>query len=415
MNGFNTGVALTGEQLERSKALLKQLYTPARNPRKSYKPLTYPSIFGRVWRLYLYNAAFTALFFWLFWGNFTIDDLAYEIDYFTLWGFADLRLNLFLVCTSFFFMFRQFFKDVNLIRFTFLMRKHDKEVTESGGNKRLYDGVEGSGKTMTNANDTLFIACKKDVAMRLAYYLKYPYKDDLEDDKDYKVLCESFDFYRDHADEYIPHLMADFDITYKGRKNYQWSMDFLDQKKRPAEGFAVAITEIANKLPNAWSRVPGDEKKDTHNMKVKSETLSLTRQWYDMTIIGDEQRAGEVVLAFRSVCSQTRHLLGWKKVLSPKFLELILSALKSRILKKKEDNTRLCSFLYVRLERLVNRMGFRVISYQNKEAITDKADEKEACFVLSCDLPFVYDTRYERLNYKDYGKSPDFVDKVKRS
>ena len=117
--------------------------------------------------------------------------------------------------------------------------------------------------------------------------------------------------------------MADFDIEYKGRKNYRWSMDFLDQKKRPAEGFAVAITEIANKLPNAWSRVPADEKKDTHNMRIKSETLSLTRQWYDMTIIGDEQRAGEVVLAFRSVCSQTRHLLGWKKVLQPKFLETL--------------------------------------------------------------------------------------------
>lgn len=361
--------------------------------------------------MYIYNAIFTALFFWLFWGNFTIDDLAYEIDYFTLWGFADFRINLVWVCTTFFFMFRQFFKDCNLIRFTFLMRKHDKEVTESGGNKRLYDGVEGSGKTMTNANDTLFIACKKDVAMRLAYYLKYPYKEQLKDDLDYKVLCESFNFYGERSDEYIPHLMSDFDITYKGRKNYQWSMDFLDQKKRPAEGFAVAITEIANKLPNAWSRVPGDEKKDKHNMKVKSETLSLTRQWYDMTIIGDEQRAGEVVLAFRSVCSQTRHLLGWKKVLSPKFLETLLSALKRRILKRKEKTSKLLSFCYVRLERLVNRMGFRAISYQDKEAITDRMGDKEEFFVLSCDLPFIYDTRYERKNYKDYGNPPDFIDK----
>lgn len=358
----------------------------------------------------MYNAVFSVLFFWLFWGNFTIDDLAFELDYFTLWGFTDFRMNFIYVSISFFFMMRQFFKDCNLIKFTILMHAHDKEVIEKGGNKRLYDGVEGSGKTMTNANDTLFIACKKDVAMRLAYYLKYPYKDELKDDKDYKVLCESFNFYSERSEEYLPHLMADFDIVYKGRKNYKWSMDFLDQKKRPAEGFAVAITEIANKLPNAWSKVPSDDKKDKHNMKVKSETLSLTRQWYDMTIIGDEQRAGEVVLAFRSVCSQTRHLLGWRKVLSPKFLELLLSVLRKRILKKKEKNTKFRSFLYVRLERLVNRMGFRVISYQDKESITDKVKDEEQYFVLSCDLPFIYDTRFERNNYKDYEKLPDFID-----
>lgn len=381
---------------------------------KGYKPLAYPSVFGRVWRLYVYNAVFTALFFWAFWGNFTLDDLAYELDYFTLYGFAGFRLNFIAVLVAFFFMLRQFFKDCNLIKYTILMRQHDKDIIEHGGNKRLYDGVEGSGKTMTNANDTLFIACKKDVAMRLAYYLKYPYKEELKNDPDYKVLCESFNFYKDHSDKYIPHLMADFDIEYKGRKNYRWSMDFLDQKKRPAEGFAVAITEIANKLPNAWSRVPADEKKDTHNMRIKSETLSLTRQWYDMTIIGDEQRAGEVVLAFRSVCSQTRHLLGWKKVLQPKFLETLLSLLQSLILRRKEKTRRLTSFLYVRLERLVNRLGFRVFSYVDKEAVTDKAGDKEQVFVLSCELPFIYDTRYERLNYKDYGKSPDFIEDKKQ-
>ena len=381
--------------------------------KQKYRKLAYPSVFGRIWRLLVYNAIATAITFWLFWGNYTIDDLAAEIDYFTLWGFQDFRYELIFVCISFFLMFRQFFKDCNLLRFTILMVAHDREVTEKGGNKRLYDGVEGSGKTMTNANDTLFIACKKDVAMRLAYYLKYPFKEELKEDKDYKVLCESFNFYREHDEEYIPHLMSDFDIRYKGRKNYQWSMDFLDQKKRPAEGFAVAITEIANKLPNAWSKIPADEKKDKHGMKTKSETLSLTRQWYDMTIIGDEQRAGEVVLAFRSVCSQTRNLTEWKKVLSPKFLERLLGCMKRRVLKKQEQTSRLLSRTYVWLERLVNRMGFRVISYRDKEAIKDSTKDEEKAFVLSCDLPFVYDTRGERHNYKDYECSPDFIEETR--
>lgn len=374
-----------------------------------YNHVDFPSVWGRVWRLVVYNAVATAATFWLFWGNYTLDDVAYELDYFTLWGFTAFRPQIFLVCITFFLMLRQFFKDCNLLRFTLAMIKHDNEVTETGGNKRLYDGVEGSGKTMTNANDTLFIACSKDVAMRLAYYLKYPYKEALKDDKDYKVLCESFNFYRDHDEELVPHLMADFDIKYKGRKNYEWSMDFLDQKKRPAEGFAVAITEIANKLPNAWSKIPADEKKDKHGMKTKSETLSLTRQWYDMTIIGDEQRAGEVVLAFRSVCSQTRNLIGWRKVLSPKLLEFCLRALKSRILRKQEQTSKLLSATYVRLETLVNRMGFRVISYRDKEAIRDTVKDDEQTFVLSCDLPFIYDTRGERKNYALYENSPDFI------
>ena len=46
-----------------------------------YKHVDFPSVWGRVWRLVVYNAVATAATFWLFWGNFTLDDVAYELDY----------------------------------------------------------------------------------------------------------------------------------------------------------------------------------------------------------------------------------------------------------------------------------------------------------------------------------------------
>ena len=78
-----------------------------------------PSLYSRVWKIWLYNTIWTAVFFGLFWGLYGLDALAFELDYFMMWGFAKPRLQIVPVGLSFWFMFRQFFKVLNLIKFTY--------------------------------------------------------------------------------------------------------------------------------------------------------------------------------------------------------------------------------------------------------------------------------------------------------
>lgn len=365
-----------------------------------------PTLFRRVWKIWVYNIVWTAILFGLFFGFFSLDTLAYELDYFTLWGFKSFRWQIIPVCVLFWFVFRQFFKDLNLIKFTYLTSKHDDEVVLYGGCKRMYEGTEGVGKTLNTAYETLFVACAKDRAMRLAYYLKCPYSSMLKDDVDFKVLKDSFDYF-ERNNTYIPHLMANFEIIYEGKKNYPFSMDYLDKIKRLASGFSCGLTELALHLPNSWSRIPADEKKDVHKLKVKNEVLSLSRQYFDLTIIADEQRTGEVFLGFRSVTSSNRCLTERRKVLTPVFLEKIQARLEERILNKKESTSKRLSKIYTRLSLLIQDLGFYVFTYTDKESIKDVVKNEDKTFVISCDIPFEFDSTGQRKNYTLYEKSPE--------
>lgn len=370
--------------------------------------LSKPTLFRRVWKVWLYNIIFTALFFWLFLGNYTIDDVAFELDYYFMYGFSDLRWQLFTVIIAFWFFFRQIFKLLNLVKFTVLTARHDNEVVEHGGHKRMYEGEEGLGKTINTANDTLLIACENDRSLRLAYYLKYPYSAALQNDPDFKILRESFEYFEKNG-HYLPHVMANFKIIYEGRKNYPFSMEYLDQTKRLAEGFACGLTELGNILPNSWSRIPADEEKDkkNNNLRTKNETLSLSRQFFDLTIIADEQRTGEVFLGFRSVVSNNKRITARKKVLKPYFLMRIHSWLENRVLSRKTRTTRFLSAFYTKLGLLIEDIGFYVFTYEVREAREGKVEEKDLSFVISCDVPFEFDTRGERFKYKLYSNSPE--------
>ena len=365
-----------------------------------------PSLLRRVWKVWLYNAFWSIVFFGLFFGLFSIDVLAFELDYFMMYGMAKLRYNLIFVCLSFWFMFRQFFKIMNLIKFTYLTAQHDKEIIEKGGAKRLYDGEEGVGKTINTAFDTLMIGASKDRAMRLEYYLKHPYSSMLKNDVDFKVLKESFEYFQDHKDR-IPHVMADFDIIYNKQKNYPFSMEYIDQVKRIAHGFSCGLTELAIHLPNSWSRIPADEKKDVHKCRIKNESLSLSRQWYDLTITADEQRCGEVFLGFRSVVSRAMSITARKKVLKPCFLDRYLKRLENRVLRRKKKTSRLLSWWYCKLRDISQDIGFYFFTYNLIDAQTGAVLESDLSFVTSCDIPFWFDTTGQRHNYKLYRQSPE--------
>ena len=376
-----------------------------RKRKNVYYRLSPPSLIRRVWKIWGYSIICSIVCFGLFFSFFTIDDVAFEIDYFLAYSFLDLRPQFVLVMLTGWFALRQFFKDMNLIIFTKKTKEHDEEILKQGGYKRMYEGTEGMGKTLNIANDVVFLAAEKDRKMHLQYYLKYPFRCELGKDPDYKVLTENFHFYQQNK-AYIPHCMANFKIGYDKRREYPFNMDYFDEKARMPEGMACALTELGNILPNVESKLSKDEKKDKFNMRTKAKVLSLTRQYADWHILGDEQRTGEVALQFRSVVSLNARLEKTEKVLSPVFLEIILSLLERRIMKAGENNKKWRSKTYWWLEDIIQDIGFYEYTFRKSEAITSREDKNDLVFVISCDIPFDFDTRGERKNYRLFAEKP---------
>lgn len=377
----------------------------AKRKKNNYYMLSPPGLFQRVWKVWGYNIICSVVCFGLFFGFFTIDDVAFEIDYFLMWTFFDLRPE-FIACVVLgWFAFRQFFKDINLIIFTKKTKEHDQQIIDEGGYKRMYEGTEGMGKTLNLANDLIFLAAEKDRKMHLQYYLKYPFRSELEKDPDFKVLTENFAFYQANK-AYIPHLMANFKIGYKDRREYPFNKDYLEEKARMPEGMACGLTELGNLLPNSESRLSKDEKKDKFNMRTIAKILSLTRQYADWHILGDEQRSGEVALQFRSVVSRNAKLESTESVLEPAFLQIVLDIIEGRIMKAGENNKKWCSKLYWWLEELIQDIGFYEYKFRLSEAITSREDKDIYTFVISRDIPFDFDTRGERRNYRLFAEKP---------
>lgn len=359
-----------------------------------------PTIFRRLWKLYLYNIIVSAIVFYAFFGFWTLDDVAFELDYFMFYLFVDLRYQVFIAVLSFWLMFRQIFKLLNLIKYRRIMILSDVAVVVKKSYKRTRDGEEGAGKTLLQTHDSILVACDKNEKMNFEYFLKYPFREELKDDKNFKVLQESFEFYQKNPNK-MPNYMANYDVEFDGKKQYDFDMGYLDQTKRPAESFCLSLTEIANLFPNRESRLPKDEKKDTHNMIKKNETFSLSRQWFDMHIFADEQREGEIFLGFRSLSSSST-ILSSRTILEPKFLLFILTCVGKLIDTLKLSNKKFFSKVYLFLLKITSSIGFLAFDELNNS--TGNLETK----VISRDLFFSFDTRGERENYELYDKEPDF-------
>lgn len=377
--------------------------------KKKSKELKAPSIIKRCLPTYIYNLIWTGIFFFLWFRFYSLDELAFELDYLTMYsfsnGFSSFRWQIIPCVILFLLTFRQFFKDINVIRFTFASMKYDKETT-SLGCKIAYEGVEGVGKTLNLCNTLILTAAKKDRQMRLAYYSQYPYRKELENDVDFNVLENSFNFYERNEDK-IPHVMTDFELYYDGRKAYDFDMRYIDQEKRLPEGMVMGLTELANRFPNAWSRLPADESKDVHKIRIKSETFSLSRQYFDLTMITDEQRTGEVFLPFRSCISSNRSLTACEKLLEANFIRYFLEMTDDLILMFKKKTPKFLSAFNSFLEKLYRDIGFNRYYYIDKNSVKDTVKDEGLCFITPSKFLFEFDSRCKRKEYKLYDSKID--------
>lgn len=374
--------------------------------KKTAGDLKFPSVWKRIKPTVIYNLILSAIWFPLYLHYYTLDKVAYELDYFLMFGFYAFRWQLITTVICFILFLRQVFKDLNLLIFAIRAAKHDDDVIMFGGHKRLFDGIEGVGKTLNATNDAVLLACDKDEKMRFEYYLKKPYEKELKDDDDYKVLCDSYAYYKDNPDK-IGHLMSNYNIEYAGKMNFPFDMAYFDQEKRLAEGFVMTLTELADLMPNSWSKLPKDESKDDHKVIKKNETLSKSRQWFDLTVVSDEQRMGEVFIGFRSTTGQGRSLISRQRVLRPKFLNVIKKLLYKRIMLRKEKTSKFLSWRYTTLCKIADCIGFYEFEYVDRDVLTSREKKEKSTFVIPCRFLFNYDTRGERRKYSLYSRKPE--------
>ena len=375
---------------------------------KKDKPLQAPSLWHITKKTWIYNTFWGVLFIGLFFAFWTIDDVAFELDWFLMYGLEQLRWQLFVVSIQAYLALRSFFKLCNCIRFTYLAKKHIDDVTDSSGYKKCYEGTEGTGKTFNATNDAFYMSFNAADALQFKYFLKKPFSAELEakNDVDWQAVKQSYQFYENNKDK-IPNLSATYAIEYEGRKNYDFDVAYLDQKKRPPESLVVSMSETANILPNSQSRLPKDEKKDEKGFIKKNETLGYCRQWFDMRIIADEQRGGEIFLGLRALLSLNIRLTARKKLMRAKLLEWTLSRLYSKIMKKGEKNTRFLSNCYIKLSKLCEDIGFYQFSYVERDPERGTILSESNCFIVPCDVPFIYDTRGERTKYPLLANNPE--------
>lgn len=379
---------------------------PKKKKKEKHYILKKPSALRRVWKVWAYNIFWTAVFSQLFWGNYTIDELCLELDIFLMSSIYNVRQDFVIMVVLFWFWFRQMFKDANLIRFTYLMTKHDKDVIEKGGSKRCFEAVEGTGKTLNVANDVILLAVEQQRKLDVKYYLLCPFEQRVRDNEDFKAIKSSYEFFEVNK-KFIPHLITNFPLEYDGRQAHPFDMAYIDQEKRIPEASVVGWSEIANDLPNAWSKVPAKEEDDVNKLRVKNEFLSLSRQYADVKFVVDEQRTGEIYLGFRSVISQNQKLGERIDCLSPHFLIWIHNKLEKRVRKKGEKTSKLLSRVTTFLSNLIQDIGFYEFIYDDKEAIQDNVKTEKLRFVISKDLPFKFDTRGMRKNYRLYSQAPN--------
>jgi len=382
-----------------------------RKNKKTKKPkenrLKKPSFLRLTWKLWTYYLFFLALFGGLFFAHFTIEELCLELDYFMMYGLIKFRPQIIIMGYLFWQFVKYLFKVLNCIRFTWRTVKDIDKIMDNPVSKRAFEGVEGVGKTLLTAYVVLFLACKADDSLRMRYYLMCPFKDKLKDDLDFKVVKDAYEYYEKNKDK-IPHVMLNFKMKYRKQEQYDFDMAYLDMKKRIAEGMVVGLTEVGNILPNSESKIKKKEdENDDFFAKIKTEFLSLSRQYTALKMVYDEQRTGEVFLGLRSVTAINNLLEQRQKVLAPHFLIRIHNIL-GRIVNRKGVNTGAkLSKLYTWLEGQIEDIGFYVFTYADKEAIKDKVRSKDNQLVISCDLPFEFDTRGERYKYPLFSKKVD--------
>ena len=330
----------------------------------------------------------------LFKNGFNVSKIVMQI--FSIGG-AVLLVGLFL---------RRFVPFCRALHYCNEVRKFHKTINMSNRCIML-DGAPGTGKTFSS----IYLACYQAVILWdnlvTQYLLHMPfsakYKWEYEQGKNnfwiaYKAVYDSIQFYNKNG--FIPCCYSNIKFKLEGKEPIPLELKHFQQKKRFAEYNIKLLDEGAEVLPNTM-RTNNGFKDDLHINDINN-YLSMFRQYDEGHFIMNDQRGTEMFKGARSVFNVTNYLVEQSNLLSPRILRRVYDFFVNRI-KKRGINTsrRMSSFLF-RLYDLINDIGFRRFRYvQTVGAEGRMKNNKEIQdYVLPCDVPFTYDDRARRHEYK---------------
>lgn len=271
----------------------------------------------------------------------------------------------------------------------------------------MWDGAPGTGKTFTS----IYLACYQAVVLwdelvtqyllHMPFAAKYLYE--YKQGKNnfwiaYKAIYDSIKFYNENG--YIPCCYSNVKFKLCGKEPIPLTREHFQQRKRFAEYNVKLMDEGAELLPNSMRTNNGF--KDSLHVNDINNYLSLFRQYDEGHIISNDQRGGELFLGFRAVLNVTNYLIEQRTLLSPRFLHWLYNKIVARIKKRGFNTSRRLSLFLFRLDALIKDIGFRRFYYVRTLGADGrmKNDKGVHSYVLPCDVPFTYDDRARRNEYK---------------
>lgn len=271
----------------------------------------------------------------------------------------------------------------------------------------MWDGAPGTGKTFTS----IYLACYQAVLLwdelitqyliHMPYAAKYLWE--YRQGKSnfwitYKAVYDSIKFYNENG--YIPCCYSNVKFELSGKQPIPLDIKYFQQKKRFAEYNVKLVDEVAELLPNTMKTNNGF--KDSLHINDINNYLSLFRQFDEGHFLLNDQRGGEVFIGARSVLNVTNYLIEQRSLLQPRFLQWLYRFLINRIKKRNINTSRRLSSFLLRLDDLIKDIGFRRFYYVRTLGADGRMKNDKAVrdYVLPCDVPFKYDDRARRNEYK---------------
>ena len=271
----------------------------------------------------------------------------------------------------------------------------------------MWDGAPGTGKTFSS----IYITCYQSLLLweelitqyliHMPFAAKYLWE--YEKGKSniwiaYKAVFDSIKFYNENG--YIPCCYSNVKFVFQGKEPIPLTLAHFQQRKRFAEYNVKLADEFAEMLPNTMRTNNGF--KDDLKVNDINNYLSMFRQYDEGHMIVNDQRGTEVFKGARSVFNVTNYLVEQRTIMRPRFLEWLYAFIIARIKKRGQNTSRKLSAFLFKLDELKKDIGFRRFYYVRTLGADGrmKNDKEVHDYLLPCDVPFSYDDRARRNEYK---------------
>lgn len=296
---------------------------------------------------------------------------------------------------------------IQIFRVREYLRKHIDCRNEYMYSGRMItnDGAPGTGKTFSGSNMAYELAQKRWGELQEDYFTQrsmvaeWVKRGDTDKLTAFKALEESYFFYADRADRYIPCLVTSVPLREygTGRTSYKLSPEIFYQAQRAPE-YTVFFNDESGMLFGA------DKSKEAS--ADVADFWRLYRHFLDAMSVNTNQDGGQNMIQIRRSTDYVNHLFGQEWILRPFLLERRYDRKERKFYKKQAKLTPareeyLAQELYY-LNKYIKTIGFRRVLHQLKTAQGENIGAKGYYI-----FPAVGRVQYDDRSYRNLYKCKD--------